>query len=272
MLIRLGRKKPKSMASVVRGAQLYLRLLSAAGVFLSLFSHSAQADLPRPCGGGNCGTKGPANWVSYGKASMSVGANRKGGSTLRVHQAKGADKVILNWETFNIAVNNEVKFEQPSSESVALNRVWDPKGQPSQILGSLTANGQVLVINRNGIVFGAQSQVNMHTLVASTLDVEDRIFQQGLLTANKEERAAFSVSGDAKPGASITVQPGARLVSDAGGRIMLLAPNVENAGRIETPDGQAVLAAGEKVWLAAGDGKGLRGLVVEVDGGGEAKN
>src|SRR6202012_5513553 len=54
---------------------------------------------------------------------------------------------------------------------VILNRIMDPSLAPTQILGNINAQGTVLVINRNGIIFGAGSQINVHSLVASSLDV-----------------------------------------------------------------------------------------------------
>ncbi len=52
---------------------------------------------------------------------------------------------------------------------IALNRVIDPSGVPSQILGQIKAEGSVYLINQNGIIFGGGSQVNVHTLIASSL-------------------------------------------------------------------------------------------------------
>ena len=60
---------------------------------------------------------------------------------------------IINWNTFNIGANESVRFNQPSSSSVALNRVTGGLG-PSEIMGTLTANGRVFIINRDGILFG----------------------------------------------------------------------------------------------------------------------
>ena len=75
-------------------------------------------------------------------------------------------KAILEWETFNVGGNTELYFDQRAgganaSEWIALNRVLDNTARPSKILGSIKADGQVYIINRNGIIFGGASQVNV---------------------------------------------------------------------------------------------------------------
>ena len=71
----------------------------------------------------------------------------------------------------------------------------------------------------------------------------------------------------------ITIAPGAQISTiGKGGRVLLAAQNIDNAGKIDTPDGQVILAAGEKVYLQASTDPSLRGLLVEVDAGGEAFN
>ena len=75
-----------------------------------------------------------------------------------------ADKATLNWQSFNIGAGAQVEFKQPQSTSVALNRIFD--AVPSQVNGALKANGQVYLINQNGIVFGGDAQVNTQSLVS----------------------------------------------------------------------------------------------------------
>ncbi|MCL8396354.1 filamentous hemagglutinin N-terminal domain-containing protein, partial [Pseudomonas aeruginosa] len=83
-----------------------------------------------------------------------------------------ADKAILNWETFNIGGNTTLNFLQHPDWAV-LNRVNDPQARPSQILGQLKANGTVFVANRNGVVFGNNSQVNVRNLLAAAARISD---------------------------------------------------------------------------------------------------
>ena len=91
---------------------------------------------------------GPAGGTVVGGSATIQG---QGGSAVTVNQS--SSNAIINWNTFNIGVNESVRFSQPSSGSVALNRVTGGLG-PSEILGTLTANGRVFVINRDGILFG----------------------------------------------------------------------------------------------------------------------
>ena len=96
-------------------------------------------------------------------------------TTTRIDQA--TDRAIINWNNFSIGAGNSVIFNQPGSNSVALNRVVGQN--PSSILGRLDANGQVFIVNPNGIVFGRGSQVNVGGLVASTLSITDSDFMAG---------------------------------------------------------------------------------------------
>ena len=75
----------------------------------------------------------------------------QGGPAVIVNQS--TPSAIINWNTFNIRANESVRFNQPGASSVALNRVVGGLG-PSEIMGSLTANGRVFIINRDGILFG----------------------------------------------------------------------------------------------------------------------
>ena len=198
-------------------------------------------------------------------------------------------QALLNWQTFNVGKDTHLHFDQSDGkESVgqwtAFNKINDPSGRPSQILGSITAPGQVYVINQNGIIFGGASQINTHILVASALPINDALIRDGLL--NQPRSAQFLFSALPQAGATpftppplpatgrigdVTVQPGAQLTAptDAakvGGRIALIGPNVTNAGTINTPDGQTILAAGLQVGIAAHSSAdpSLRGLDIFI--------
>jgi filamentous hemagglutinin family protein len=83
-------------------------------------------------------------------------------------------KAIIDWNSFNIAADEKVQFVQPSSSSVALNRIHD--GNATEILGSLTANGQVYLVNPNGVFFGKGSQIDVAGLVATTANISNTDF------------------------------------------------------------------------------------------------
>ncbi len=256
-----------------------LTLAAAAALAALSGAASAQtAELPVPCVAGVCGAN-VAGFVTSGRASATVTNN-----LLRVQQQ--TDRAILNWASFNVGVDGKVIFDQPSSSSIALNRIFD--GNPSRIMGAIEANGQIFLINQNGFMFGPTARVRTSGLMVSSLDMLDRTFENGLLSPEllRDKEAALIQAGvrDAQGNpvlgddglplqVSITIAAGARISTlGRGGRVLIAAPTVENAGEIDTPDGQVILAAGEKVYLQASTDPSLRGLLVEVDAGGEAFN
>ena len=167
------------------------------------------------------------------------------GSQMTVTQ--GSDRAIINWQSFNIGSNAAVQFIQPSTSAVALNRVI--AGDASQIQGKLTANGQVWLINPNGVVFGKGSQVDVGGLVASTLNITDADFLAG--------KAVFS-----RNGATGGVLNQGTITAADGGLVALLAPTVSNEGIITARLGSVAMAAGDRITLDSG-ANGL--LQVAVD-------
>ena len=99
--------------------------------------------------------------VTAGSASIS----QNGSQTLITQQSNTAS---LNWQSFNINKGETVTFKQPSQQSLAVNRIADVNG--TKIHGSLNANGQVWLINPNGVLFGESAQVNVGGIVATTLE------------------------------------------------------------------------------------------------------
>lgn len=204
-----------------------------------------------------------------------------------------AQQAILNWETFNIGRETRLTFDQSAgganaTQWIAFNIIRDPSGNPSQILGSLDAIGQVFVINQNGILFGGSSQVNLHTLVASALPINSNLIERGLLN-NPDNQFLFSalalpagqngtpafdpptpLTPDGRTG-DVIVQRGAQISAPTspdhvGGRVMLIGANATNDGTISTPDGQTIIAAGLQLGVAAhpSSDPSLRGLDVYV--------
>lgn len=175
----------------------------------------------------------------------------------------------LNWQSFNIGSSASVTFNQPDATSRVLNRIWS--NDPSQIMGKLNANGQVYLINQNGILFGAGAQVNVGGLVASALSLSEsmsnRLLNSGLPLA-KGDSLEFAWGGNVAGfnAGSVMVEAGAAIRTPSGGRVVLIAPKtVENLGLIQGGGGaEAILAAGGKVILTAPDDPALRGLLVET--------
>jgi filamentous hemagglutinin family protein len=141
---------------------------------------------------------------------------------------------IINWQSFSINAGEITRFIQQGSDSAVLNRIV---GQdPTRILGALQSNGQVFLINPNGILFGRDSRVDVNGLVASTLNLSNADFLAG-----KKNFTAGAVAGDVRNEGAIT--------TPTGGQVFLVAPNVTNAGIITSPKGDVVLAAGHSVQL-----------------------
>lgn len=169
-------------------------------------------------------------------------------------------RIIINWDSFNIDAGYSVHFQQPTNGS-ALNRIWD--ANPTVIMGKLTATGEVILENTNGVIFGRTARVETGKFVATALKLADETFRNGI----RNERAGKVVFGgdDADPNGFVTVERGAEIKALAGGDVMLIAPKVYNEGRIETPKGQTILAAGQKVYLYSSLNPAQRGLLVAVD-------
>ncbi|MGZ6236503.1 MAG: two-partner secretion domain-containing protein, partial [Syntrophales bacterium] len=180
-----------------------------------------------------------------GQVSAGSGSISQTGSAMTVRQ--DTPKLSINWREFGISANESMRFYQPSASAIALNRIL---GQdPSRILGSLSANGQVFILNPNGVIFGRDAQVNVGGLVASSLSLSDKDFLAGRYTFQKG-----SIAGD-------VVNMGS-LSSTEGGYIALLAPTVRTEGTIKAPKGTVALAAGERITLNLNNG-GLLDVAVE---------
>ncbi|MBU4508240.1 MAG: filamentous hemagglutinin N-terminal domain-containing protein [Gammaproteobacteria bacterium] len=154
----------------------------------------------------------------------------------------------INWQGVGIAAGESVRFVQPDSRSIALNRVVG--NDPSAIHGNLSANGTVFLINPHGILFGRGSNVNVGGLVASTLNLSDDDFRAG--------RYHFSGGGN-----GTVINQGVIRAAD-GGYVALLGAGVTNQGEVVAQKGTVALAAGRSLTL---DMAGDRLLSVSVDEG-----
>jgi len=210
-------KKTSSGRSVASSCSRFALQALALGVALS-FGANVYA---LPTGGA----------VAAGSASISAGAL---GTTIN----QSTQNAAINWQSFNIASGEAVRFNQPSSSSVTLNRVLG--ADPSSIFGSLSANGKVFLVNPNGILFGQGASVNVGGLVASTLNIADADFMAGNYKFSGASSAAVLNQGS---------------INADGGYVALLGANVGNNGVISAKLGSVALAAGNAMTLdVAGDG------------------
>ena len=172
---------------------------------------------------------------------------------------KNSNNAILNWQSFNIGTGAGVHFQQANAASKVLNRVVGH--DPSSILGSLSSNGQVWLLNPNGVLFGQGARVDVSSLVASTLRLNDHDFLS--------RRYRFSaLDGDAG-----ALRNEGSLRSSFGGQVVLLGTRVENTGSVLAEGGSVALAAARSVELVD---TGLPHLAVKVElaagAGGEVNN
>ncbi|MDP2007911.1 MAG: YDG domain-containing protein, partial [Rubrivivax sp.] len=177
--------------------------------------------------------------VVQGQASVATQ-----GGQMTVKNSAGA---ILNWQSFSIGAANGVHFQQANAASKVLNRVVG--SDPSSILGNLTSNGQVWLLNPNGVLFGQGARVDVAGLVTGTLRLNDNDFLAG--------RYRFS----AADGDSAGIRNDGAITSSFGGQIVLLAEHIENTGHISAPGGSVSLAAARSVELVD---TGLPNLTVKV--------
>lgn len=166
------------------------------------------------------------------------------GSSTVINQASST--ASLNWQSFNVAANEQVTFNQPSASAIAVNRILDTNG--SRIMGRLNANGQVYLINPNGIIFGTSAQVNVGALVASTLDYDASYAGANSAWFEGSSKAAVTNLGD--------------IASAEGGYVAFIAHKIDNSGTIVSPQGSVAMGAGSKVKLSF-DQQGLVNLEVE---------
>jgi filamentous hemagglutinin family protein len=174
------------------------------------------------------------------------GSVKTAGNTTTINQA--SQRLAVDWVGLSTAAGEALVFNQPNTQAIALNRITG--SSPSTLLGSLRANGQVYILNPNGVLFGAGAQVNVGGLVASTLTMDPNDFMNGGSTFAKD------------PNASGMVENRGTLTAANGGYIALLSGTVRNEGTIDASQGTALLAAGDKVTLDVNNGS-LIGYTVD---------
>ncbi|ECL4818760.1 filamentous hemagglutinin N-terminal domain-containing protein [Salmonella enterica] len=225
----MGKEKSTGHIAELSDASLLRKLLGTltplsllTGFIIGLFPGMVlAADLPA---GGQ---------IVGGQGSISTSGNQ-----MTIHQQ--THNMATNWHSFDVGKNSTVQFVQPDSSSVALNRVTGGSG--SQIMGTLKANGQVFILNPNGVLFGKDARVNVAGLVASTKNINTADFMKG----------QYTLSGEGQPGAQVVNQ--GSLTTAKGGYIVLAGERVSNSGVIATPSGKTVLAAGKTVTLQLDNG------------------
>ncbi len=156
-------------------------------------------------------------------------------SAARLDILQTSNRAVLDWQSFSIGTGGHVNFQQPSASSSILNRVVGI--DPSVILGRLSANGMVFLVNPNGIVFGESARIDVGSLVASTANISTENFMAGRYLFDDVVNRHATIVNDG-------------LISAAdGGLIALIAPGVANSGTLRANLGRVVLASGNAFTL-----------------------
>ncbi|MES9899268.1 MAG: filamentous hemagglutinin N-terminal domain-containing protein [Sedimenticola sp.] len=160
-----------------------------------------------------------------------------------------SQNLAIDWQRFNVDSNERVLFQQPSASAAVLNRILDQN--PSQIFGSIEANGRVFLSNPNGIIFGASATVNVGSLLATGLDMSSADFMDGRYEMGLADGES----------AGVVINRG--IISAAtGGSVTLVGGAVSNEGLIIADVGYVNLAAGRK---AVVDFRGDGSIRFQVD-------
>ena len=149
-----------------------------------------------------------------------------GAGNLQINQ--GSHKAIIDWADFSIDAGELTQFNQPGNTSAVLNRVTG--GNPSAIHGALKANGNVFVINPNGILVGANGVIDVHGLALSTLDVSNGEFLAGGDMVFKGNSGDITNMGK---------------INAIGGDVFLIGRTITNSGTITARSGTVGIGAGE---------------------------
>jgi filamentous hemagglutinin family protein len=190
-------------------------------------------------------------------ANPTGGTVAQGGATFHnsgpVETITTSGNTAINWQSFNIGAGETTTFVEPTSSSI----VWNTIGglSPSQILGSLNANGYVVLQNQYGFYVGGQAAITAHGLIMTTA---------GGAVPNLASGGAWEF--DAPPPSAKIINYGQINIS-GGGSAFLLASDIENDGTICAAGGKIGLYAGEEVLVSsAPDGRGLSSVVTLPQG------
>ncbi|WP_141050354.1 two-partner secretion domain-containing protein [Aliarcobacter cryaerophilus] len=161
------------------------------------------------------------------------------GNTTNINQS--SNKAIINWQDFSIKSNETVNFNQPNVNSITLNRVIG--NEKSIIDGALNANGQVWLVNSNGVLFGKNAKVNTAGIVASTKDISNEDFNNGNYNFKGNSKASIVNEGEIK--------------SLANTHATFIANSVTNKGKIEVHKGTINLVGASDVTLTLNENQNL---------------
>jgi len=175
------------------------------------------------------------------------GTISQSGSNTSINQ--NSQNMAIDWQRYNVSVDERVQYIQPNAAAISLNRILSQNG--STIAGRIDANGQVILVNPNGILFTPTSIVNVGGIIASGLDIQPTDFMNGHYIFDE----VFGSDGTVINSGTIN----ASLGGDEGGNVALIGKQVKNEGLITANLGTVSLAAGKQAVLTFDQG-GLLGV------------
>jgi filamentous hemagglutinin len=257
----------KAAASVSRPQLSSLALMMASGMLGGVSAQAQTAQVPRVA---NNALPVPSASGLLQRGLSASYAQKDGVGTVTT---KGPAS-ILRWSSMDVGKNASLNFQLDGATARVLNKVEGGAYQNMTVIeGAMRSNGQVYIYNPNGTIIGRDSRIDVNSLVISSLKVDDDRFMNGLLSPSMDP--SFYWSGAVLDPAhlpTVLVESGydqgvlhqAVINSAKNGLIMLVGPQVQNQGVLNASDGQVVLAAGTKVYLASPQDIRMRGLRVEV--------
>ncbi|PKG37157.1 beta strand repeat-containing protein, partial [Psychromonas sp. Urea-02u-13] len=171
-----------------------------------------------------------------------------------------SQNIAIDWDSYNIDATEVVKYIQPNGQSIALNRILGVNG--STIAGKIESNGQVILINPNGLVFTDTSVLNVGGIIASGLNMNTSDFMNGDYIFDE----VVGTEGTVINRGIINASLGGLVVEGhgVGGNVALIGKQVINEGLIEAHLGSVTLAAGKQAVLTF-DSSGVLGVRVSKE-------
>jgi filamentous hemagglutinin family protein len=183
-----------------------------------------------------------------GTITNGAGDINQSGLTTTINQT--SQNMVIDWQTYNVNVDERVHYIQPNSSSISLNRILSNTG--STIAGRIDANGQVILVNPNGVLFTKTAMINVGGIVASGLDISSADFMNGDYMFNEVLGSEGAVINSGTINAA------------SGGNVALIGRSVENRGLISANLGTVNLAAGKQAVLTF-DNNGLLGVRISQE-------
>ncbi|MDE3045429.1 MAG: filamentous hemagglutinin N-terminal domain-containing protein [Verrucomicrobiota bacterium] len=160
-----------------------------------------------------------------------VQVERPSSSSVQITQS--TPQAIVEWDSFSLGTQESAHFVQPDASAAILNRVVG--GNLSEIYGQLQGNGQVFLINPNGVLVGPSGMIDCAAFLGAALNLENQPFLDG---------HNYEFTGN--PEATLVNQGTIRV---GNGFLFLVGPNLTNEGRLIAHQENVHLVEGEQITI-----------------------